>query len=160
MTSPLTLNVLTAERRTTLFAGEQLILLLDGIALDGLLDSLAKGREMIGLLPTLAGSIDRAEAAIVERRFLPPDGEITITPLLMCPDDLDFSCTLVVTEAISRSDLVEWKRIGIDQSAWNADPELRIGQRVDWLSGIRPFRFARGDFVRILAAFDAERSRL
>jgi hypothetical protein len=35
-----------------------------------------------------------------------------ITPILSCPEDFDFSCTVVVADVEKRDDVVIWKRIG------------------------------------------------
>ena len=35
-----------------------------------------------------------------------------ITPILSCPEDFDFSCTVVVVEVEKQDDVVIWKRIG------------------------------------------------
>ena len=35
-----------------------------------------------------------------------------ITPILSCPDDFDFSCTVVVVDVVKQDDIVIWKRIG------------------------------------------------
>lgn len=35
-----------------------------------------------------------------------------ITPILSCPDDFDFSCTVVVVDVVKQNDIVIWKRIG------------------------------------------------
>ena len=39
--------------------------------------------------------------------------EKAITPILSCPEDMDFSCTVLVADVIKTKDKVCWKRIGI-----------------------------------------------
>lgn len=49
-------------------------------------------------------------------------------PILSCPDDFDFSCTVIVAEVEKTEDRVLWKRIGcIDHSAWNLEDERKSG---------------------------------
>ncbi len=36
----------------------------------------------------------------------------TILPILLCPDDLDFSCTVIVVEVEKTKDFVYWNRVG------------------------------------------------
>ena len=49
-------------------------------------------------------------------------------PILSCPDDFDFSCTVIVAEVEKTEDRVLWKRIGcIDNSAWNLEDERKSG---------------------------------
>lgn len=37
---------------------------------------------------------------------------ITILPILLCPDDLDFSCIVIVVEVDKTKDFVYWNRVG------------------------------------------------
>lgn len=46
---------------------------------------------------------------------MPNENETTIYPILMCPDDNDFSCTIIVAEIRNCGDLIQWKQIGIDK---------------------------------------------
>ena len=36
-----------------------------------------------------------------------------ITPILSCPDDMDFSCIVLVADVVRQGDMVIWKRIGL-----------------------------------------------
>ncbi len=36
-----------------------------------------------------------------------------ITPILSCPDDMDFSCIVIVADVVKQDDTVIWKRIGL-----------------------------------------------
>lgn len=40
----------------------------------------------------------------------------TILPLLICPDDLDLSCTVIMVEQVVTSKYVEWVRFGTAQN--------------------------------------------
>ena len=54
-----------------------------------------------GLVPTLLDWLEsEQERAVVWTRILPEIGATTICPVLMCPDDCDFSCTIVVAEIL------------------------------------------------------------
>ena len=51
-----------------------------------------------------------------------------ITPILSCPDDMDFSCIVLVADVIRQDDMVIWKRIGkIDHSKENEKDEALSG---------------------------------
>lgn len=51
-----------------------------------------------------------------------------ITPILSCPDDMDFSCIVLVADVIRQDDMVIWKRIGlIDHSKEDQKAEERSG---------------------------------
>ena len=40
-------------------------------------------------------------------------------PVLLCPDDFDFSCTCVVVEVINKGDTVVWNRFGFDVTPYS-----------------------------------------
>lgn len=51
-----------------------------------------------------------------------------ITPILTCPDDLDFSCIVIVAEVFKQNDKVIWRRIGrVDHTAESFDQEKLSG---------------------------------
>ena len=51
-----------------------------------------------------------------------------ITPILSCPDDFDFSCSVVVADVEKRDDVVIWRRIGsVNHSKENLEEEKRHG---------------------------------
>lgn len=51
-----------------------------------------------------------------------------ITPILSCPDDFDFSCTVVVVDVVRQGDSVIWKRIGrVDHTNEDLEEELKHG---------------------------------
>jgi len=54
--------------------------------------------------------------------------ERAIIPILSCPEDFDFSCTVIVADIEKQRDKVLWKRIGIvDHSAESFEEEKRRG---------------------------------
>jgi hypothetical protein len=54
--------------------------------------------------------------------------ENAITPILLCPDDFDFSCVVIVADVIKQNDKVIWKRIGkVDHSGESYKEEERYG---------------------------------
>lgn len=64
-------------------------------------------------------------------------------PVLMCPDDCDLLCTLIVAEVIKENDKVYWRRIGIDisnKSEFNGGYEC-IGSKVEWLESVPQMSF-------------------
>ncbi len=51
-----------------------------------------------------------------------------ITPILSCPDDLDFSCIVIVADVMKFDDKVVWKRIGsVDRSGESFEEEKNCG---------------------------------
>ena len=51
-----------------------------------------------------------------------------IIPILLCPDDFDFSCIVIVVDVDKQEDKVRWKRIGlVDHSGESFEKEKRSG---------------------------------
>jgi len=56
------------------------------------------------------------------------DQDRAVTPILICPEDMDFSCIVIVADVIKKDDKVIWKRIGkVDHSDESFDDEKRSG---------------------------------
>ena len=82
---------------------------------------------------------------------------IEILPIMLCPDDFDFSCTTVVVEVIDRGDTVVWNRFGLDITEFDVDEvELPkyIGKKVEWFSNISSFTFSKTDYMKCIGAFE------
>jgi hypothetical protein len=105
---------------------------IDGYWLDEQLETLYPGNMYKGLVPTLLDWMERQdEQAVVWKRILPVENTTEICPILMCPDDNDFSCTIIVAEIINCGDVVQWKRLGLDKTKeWDAE---KVGATVDWI---------------------------
>lgn len=77
--------------------------------------------------------------------------EIVIVPVLMCPDDTDLICTVIVAEVTKLEHEVIWSRVGMDCSQlgipYNYD---LIGTTVDWLDSIPAFRFDKKQYFKEL----------
>jgi hypothetical protein len=126
---------------------------IDGYWLDEKLDELYPDHMFKGLIPTLVDKMENeAEKAIVWKRILPGEDETAICPILMCPDDNDFSCTLIVAEIRLSGDLVIWERIGIDKTM-DMDAE-KVGSVVEWLDKFGKLVFLRQDYLSMLENFD------
>ena len=51
-----------------------------------------------------------------------------ITPILSCPDDFDFSCTVIIADIVRENHKVIWKRIGmVDHSMESYEEEKQSG---------------------------------
>ena len=125
---------------------------IDGYWLDEKLDEIYPDNMFKGLIPTLVNWMERDdEKAVVWKRILPNENETTICPILMCPDDNDFSCTLIVAEILNNGGLIHWKQIGIDRTMdWEAE---KVGSKVDWLNKFSEFIFSKQDYLTMLDSF-------
>ncbi|WPV02352.1 hypothetical protein SNE26_11245 [Mucilaginibacter sp. cycad4] len=128
---------------------------IDDEFLDELLDLKYPGEMYKGTIPTLlfAMEID-AESKIVWNRIFPALNSKTICPILMCPDDLDFSCTIVVAEIECLENIVKWNRIGLDITKdWQAES---IGSEVQWFDKIPPYEFLKSNYLEMIKAFEVQ----
>ncbi len=125
---------------------------IDGYWLDEKLDELYPNNMYKGLIPTLVHWMERKdEEAVVWKRILPNENETTTCPILMCPDDNDFSCTLIVTEIRNCGDLIQWKQIGIDKT--NELDAEKVGSTVEWFDKIKELNFSKRDYMIMLETF-------
>lgn len=124
---------------------------IDGEPMQEWLHRLVPEAGMEGLVPAWLGWLnDPAEREIVRQRMVPRSGETQRVPLLVCPDDLDFSCTVVIAEVTATEDEVIWERLGLDTSR-SEDPS-EVGSQVDWFA-IPAIRFPRGEYLECVKSF-------
>lgn len=128
------------------------MILIDGEPLDQVLDRACPGLELNGLVPTwLDWMNDDADQEVAHERMEPPTAGRLRVPLLICPDDLDFSCTTVIADLIGASATVEWTRLGLDRTkSLKADD---VGRDVEWFDGVGPMTFERGDYEACVRTF-------
>lgn len=114
--------------------------MIDDYFLDERLDELYSGNQYKGLVPTLNWWMEiPQESKVVWNRILPETNNRTICPILMCPDDADFSCTLIVADILRLDKVVVWERLGIDKTTeYGAQ---KVGANVEWFDKITPLSF-------------------
>ena len=76
-----------------------------------------------------------------------------IVPILMCPDDLDFFCFVLVAEIRYDENTVRWGRIGLDTSENRGDAPETLGEAVEWFDFIPPFVFRKDEFSECVETF-------
>jgi hypothetical protein len=125
---------------------------IDDFWLDEKLEELYPGNLYKGLIPTLSYWMNREdERNLVWKRIIPDENEVKVCPILMCPDDLDFSCTTIVAEIQNYGTYIQWKRLGINEAiSWEADT---VGTQVRWLELFPKFDFEKTDYIRMLENF-------
>jgi len=122
---------------------------IDGYWLNEILDELYPEKDFKSLVPTLQIMEEDKESEIVWRRILPKTGETSICPILMCPDDRDFLCTLIIAEIVNTGNSVKWNRIGINNKQ-EMNPE-NVGKSVEWFDGIKPLEFGIKEYITMLS---------
>jgi hypothetical protein len=134
---------------------------IDDYFLDEKLDEMYPGQEFKGLVPTLNFWLNNPdESKVVWERIHPKVNQKSICPVLMCPDDADFTCTLIVADILSLNNVVIWERLGLDKTA---DPNPKsVGSVVDWFDKIGPLCFDVAIYKQSISefkmAFDRDRA--
>ena len=128
---------------------------IDGIWLDEKIAEVTQNPSYKNLVPTLLFWIqEKEEKEIVWNRILPKSGEQVICPILMCPDDCDFSCTLIIAEIAHTGSSIKWNRLGIDQTTV-ADPE-KVGSEVKWFNEFPALEFELTAYHGMLQEFQEQ----
>jgi len=117
--------------------------------------------DYIGLIPSWLDLYDEDyEPSREEKKYVWSQTELDekrkILPILLCPDDFDFTCTAIVVEVINETDAVIWNRFGVDVSEFNpnADGVFKyIGSAVEWFDDIGPHVFGKSAYVSCVEAF-------
>lgn len=103
--------------------------------------------ELLGL--SLMWLLDEEEDRLANQRIVPhEDGTSTIVPLLVCSDDMDFDCTVLVVEQVIKGNTVQWERFG-----WSLSPGMEVGISTRWEFEAQPVRFDLDEFRAALEKF-------
>lgn len=125
---------------------------IDNYWLDEKLEELYPDKFYGGTIPTLLFGMEiPKEKEVVRKRILPNVNETSICPILMCPDDCDFSCTLIVAEIKNCGNTIKWNKIGIDKTT-EYDAE-KVGSKVEWFDKLNGFEFSKVDYEQMLTEF-------
>jgi hypothetical protein len=124
----------------------------DSYWLDEKLEEIYPGNMYKGMVPTLLFWMEiEKEREIVWNRILPDEGQKTICPILMCPDDADFYCMLIDAEIENTGTTIRWNRIGIDRTK-EFEPE-KIGSTVEWFDKVKQLEFEINEYTDMLNEF-------
>lgn len=117
--------------------------------------------EYLGLIPSWLNYYDNGNStSIKEKQYVWQQTQLSdkpvVLPILLCPDDFDFSCTVIVVEVICVEDKVIWRKIGIDSTPFDINEiELPkyIGKKIDWFEHIGPFEFSKAEYLLCVSQF-------
>ncbi|MBM7845688.1 hypothetical protein [Herpetosiphon giganteus] len=135
------------------------MLLIDGQPLDQVLALHCQDSNLEGLVPTLiAGWLEtKAEQQLVWERVRVMNEIPTIVPILMCPDDCDFSCTIVVIEVSASATTVSWPRVGyaVGETPYETLDELPASRldSIKWMDSTTIWQFERTAYINAIQAF-------
>ena len=125
------------------------VLAIDGISLEVWLGSVRPEANSLGLVPAQGWLIDDDEFRCAWDRIESLEaGVSTVVPVLVCGDDVDLSCTVVVVEQVVSQESVTWQRFGFSRTAGR-----ETGISTEWFFGVSPVTFSREEFSSALTAF-------
>ena len=151
---------------------EILCVFINGKRLDEILTE-SVNKNYLGLVPAWLDWYDEDyQPSLKEKQYVweqtKLEGSIKILPILLCPDDFDFDCTIVVVEVIDNGDTVIWNRFGIDESegrppdiydkSKQVDLSKYFGIKVRWFPNINKFVFHKTEYIACVKVFGLERS--
>ena len=105
------------------------------------------------LVITVDGTpLDPAERKVVWDRIQQKNGANINVPVLICPDDLDLWCSVVLADTTFSADDVTWHALGVHAGGSDGLPDS-IGCEVNWFAGVGSFHFSRSDYDACVAKF-------
>ncbi len=123
------------------------VLTIDGISLDVWLNMKTTEQDVLDLVPAQDWLSDRKDLVLAWQRITPnAETHSTIVPLLICPDDLDFYCTVVVVEQEVTDGQVIWHRFGFASDM----PGEQFGTSVTWFKINASAIFQKEQFTNAL----------
>ena len=146
-------NLIRAHWWRTKYCDEpHLVIAIDNIALDELVAEANECPNMVGLIPAwLEDLYDARERSVVWSRIQPETPSRVILPVLMCSDDLDFSCTVVVADMTYDKETVTWHGLGFGTMEFDQPPSAIAP--TGWFPGLGPFSFSRADYDCCVESF-------
>ena len=83
-----------------------------------------------------------------DRSYSTAPGWTTLVPVLVCCDDLDLTCTVIVVEQCAHQDQIEWRRFGLLEEVITLEQP-----RVSWFAAPCTATFDRTGFHQTLDTF-------
>ncbi|XSG77324.1 hypothetical protein ACP8Y2_09985 [Herpetosiphon llansteffanensis] len=151
-------HITTELYQTRYIRDPHLMLMIDGQPLDQVLALHCQKPAIKEHVPTLLhGWLEhQAEQQLVWERVLALEETPTIVPFLMCPDDCDFSCTIIVIEVIASATTVSWQRVGyaVGETPYETLDEMPASRlnAIDWLDNDTTWHFDRTAYINTIQA--------
>ena len=149
-------RIAAVTRKSFYVPDEHLDIAVDGVPLSEALIGVFREDDIRGLIPCLLPCHEGPDAVreleISIERFLPLPGTITNAPILMCPDDVDFWCTIVIAEIQHTHNHIRWNRVGFNQCHGRKLPE-GVGNPTEWMGGFGGWSFDPSEYQAVLEAF-------
>lgn len=118
-------------------------------------------KDYLGLIPAWLDYYDGSYApSIREKEYVWEQTQLCcdtrVLPVLLCPDDFDFSCTVVIVEVTDKGEFVHWNRFGIDCTEFEPGKDIfpqYIGKNQKWFDDIGPFVFKKSEYQQCIKSF-------
>lgn len=129
--------------------------IIDDEAIDEILEKEYPDNFYKGLVPTINSWMENnKEREVVWNRILPLENEVKNAPILMCPDDCDFSCTIIIAQIENKGDRILWNKIGLDQTKFEYNYPNGIGTNIKWFESIPKYEFDIIEYKNVVNEFE------
>jgi hypothetical protein len=133
-------------------------IMIDGVFLDKLLDDIFPGKNIKELVPPFSGwLINKNDEEILWKRIIPKNNEPTILPILICPDDQDYSCSTLVAKVKKENNSIYWQKFGFDKSSAEFNKPENIGLKVEWFEDKITFEFNYNEYSDVFKFLKSEK---
>ncbi|CAA6802351.1 MAG: Unknown protein [uncultured Sulfurovum sp.] len=112
-------------------------------------ESIEKLCNTTGLIPSFLHLMDEDEEEQVWDMLESDSDEVSVLPILICSEDLDLSCSVVVVEVQKLENSVKWLRMGYGELGWIDESSL--------ISSVPSFEFTHEEYDRCIRAFKWQR---
>lgn len=117
---------------------------------DQLLDEIYPDKELLGLVPAISWLKDKS----IKNQVYSSSILSGITPILICPDEQNLSCLVIVADISVEENQVVWKKIGIQHPADSG--YIESGRDIEWLTGIEECIFEKRKYIQSIEALNEE----
>ena len=130
---------------------EHFLLLLDEKPIDIYLHEKNPKLDLEGMIPAFLDWVeDEAEKKVIWERAFPTEGRKSMSPILVCPEDLDLWGHVIIAETSIDANTVHWHRLGIDFTEEIKNMPEAIGTTVRWFKNVGPFSFDKKAYIECL----------
>ncbi|WP_374517864.1 hypothetical protein [Undibacterium squillarum] len=142
------MNLISAEMHKSAYAtSPHPVLAIDGTPIELWIKCIAENAsyedDTFGLVPAQGWLLDENELNSAWKLLIPhKENSSTFVPLLICPDDVDLACTVIVVEQVVEKDKVIWARFGFAVEVING-----IVTSVQWSKNEQKAEFDKSEFI-------------
>ena len=109
----------------------------------------------IGLIPAIVHVDDPKDREFAKTSIFHDYGDKTISPILICPDDLDFDCTTIVVDVEVENNCIIWHRVGVLNVSGDRNPPFRE-EDVEWFDRLGPYQFDFRSYEKCISRLISE----